>query len=126
MENIKFNKVSCLIIIAFLISTCAGNKSAVTAHFPDAMLPHVKEQYKVQWEKGKILYELNCAKCHTIKEKKRVIIPDFREEQLKGYELRITNAKHEASLPDTLVTEEELGLIMTFLRYKKPNETAKK
>lgn len=122
MESIKFIKLGVFLIVAFLVTKCVGNKNTLTAEFPEAMLPHVKEQYKTQWEKGKILYELNCAKCHTIKDKKKVIIPDFKEEQLKGYELRITNAKHEANLPDSLVTEEELGQIMTFLRYKKRNE----
>lgn len=108
-------------ISALLILTMCTAKRKVAYELPDAMLPHVKVQYAQQCEKGQILYDLNCAKCHSTKVKGKLIIPDFKEEQLKGYELRITNARHESSLPDSLVTEEELGLIMTFLRYKKKN-----
>jgi len=49
------------------------------------------------------------------------VIPDFKPEQLTGYTLRVANAQHEKNMPDTLVTEEELSIIMTFLGYKKKN-----
>jgi hypothetical protein len=48
-------------------------------------------------------------------------VPDFSEDQLRGYELRLTNKKHQAELTDSIVSEEELGVIMTFLRYKTRN-----
>jgi hypothetical protein len=51
-----------------------------------------------------------------------VIVPDFTMDQLKGYELRVTNPEHEGAIPETTVTAEELGLIMTFLAYKKHNK----
>lgn len=120
MENTKL-KLAGTIFLAFLTLTMCKTKQEVSYEFPDAMLPHVKEQYKAQWERGKILWDQNCSRCHNTKVKGKVIIPDFREDQLKGYELRITNARHESELTDSLVTEEELGVIMTFLRYKKKN-----
>lgn len=64
---------------------------------------------------------MNCSQCHSKKTKKGELIPDFKEDQLRGYELRIVNQSHESALPDEQVTEEELGLIMTFLRYKRKN-----
>jgi hypothetical protein len=99
-------------------------KYEVKYDFPKEMLPHVKEQYSAQCEKGKILWDMNCARCHNTTVKKKVIVPDFKEAQLRGYELRVANAKHESNLPDSLVTEEELSIIMTFLRYKKRNDPA--
>ncbi|MCR6642935.1 MAG: cytochrome c [Sporocytophaga sp.] len=95
----------------------------VTYNLPEAMLPHVKQEYLSRCEKGKILYNINCAGCHNTKVKGRMVIPDFTPEQLKGYELRITNAKHSETLTDTNVTEEELGVIMTFLTYKNRNNS---
>ncbi len=95
----------------------------VTYHLPEAMLPHVKKEYLSRCEKGKILYDINCAGCHNTKVKGRIVIPDFTPEQLKGYELRVTNARHLESLTDTSVSEEELGVIMTFLTYKKKNSS---
>jgi len=51
-----------------------------------------------------------------------MIVPDFKPEQLRGYELRVANKLHETNMPDSLVSEEELGIIMTFLTYKKKNK----
>lgn len=49
----------------------------------------------------------------------REIIPDFSDEQLQGYALRIANKQHENNLPDDLVSEVDFGDIMLFLKYKK-------
>ncbi|MGE0566549.1 MAG: cytochrome c [Bacteroidia bacterium] len=118
MESIKSLSVIVVFVIVTLVG-CFSSREYVVSNFPEAMLPHVKEQYKIQWDKGKILYENNCSGCHTTSKGKKKYVPDFLEDQLRGYELRITNKRHEASLPDSLITEEELGLVMTFLRYKK-------
>ncbi|MCB0397509.1 MAG: hypothetical protein KDD36_12695 [Flavobacteriales bacterium] len=58
----------------------------------------------------------------TSYEGRKKIVTDFDESQLVGYELRISNARHEENLPDSTVTEEDLTLIMTFLRYKERNK----
>lgn len=109
-----------VIVLLFLLSECVSEKK-VEYDFPQAMLPHVKTEYTKQCDKGQILYNINCAKCHTTKSHGHRIIPDFRSDQLKGYELRLTNQKHESNLTDSSVTAEELSLIMTFLNYKKRN-----
>jgi mono/diheme cytochrome c family protein len=93
----------------------------VTHDFPAEMKPEVKAQYIVLWEKGKVLFDLNCAKCHMVKRGKKVLYPDFSPGQIKGYEIRVQNAKHEEALPEENVTPEELGLISTFLTYKTRN-----
>jgi len=114
-------KLSVLSIsVSALIISCAVQKT-IEPEFPEAMLPHVKAEYAVRYDKGQILYNMNCARCHTTKQGRKISVPDFRPDQLKGYELRIANAQHESNMPDTLVTEEELGIIMTFLMYKKKN-----
>lgn len=99
---------------------CTAQKE-LAYELPAEMLPHVKVEYDKRCAKGKILYDMNCARCHNTKVKRKEIIPDFKPEQLTGYTLRVSNAQHESSMPDTLVTEEELGIIMTFLNYKKKN-----
>jgi len=108
--------------IAFLLLVVAcTTKKKVAYEFPIEMKSNVQQQYAVLCEKGQVLYSINCAKCHNTG-KHQQIIPDFKPEQLVGYTLRITNSKHENNLTDTLITEEELGLIMTFLSYKKKNK----
>ncbi len=111
----------CFCIGLIVILSCCAVQKKVEYEFPVEMLPHVKEAYKLQCDKGQILYNINCASCHTQKKGRKLILPTFKESQLKGYELRVANAKHESSLPDEKVSEEELALIMSFLRYKKPS-----
>ncbi len=117
----KYFKI-CICCLVFLgLFQCQSQKKA-EYELPDAMLPHVKVFYSSQCEKGKILYDLNCAKCHTQKIHGKKVIPDFSPAQLTGYTLRVANAQHEKNMPDSIVTEEELGIIMTFLSYKKKNK----
>jgi cytochrome c len=108
------------------IQCFAQKKSKVVYEFPPQMSPAVQAEYTKLCDKGKILYDLNCARCHNTQVKGKEVIPDFSQEKLIGYELRVSNQQHEADMPDTKVTAEELGLITTFLTYKKKNEPADK
>lgn len=110
--------ITTLLAITFaMISLAQRNK--VTYDFPPEMTGTIREEFIKRWETGKTLYEINCAKCHNTKKKRKTIIPDFKPEQLTGYALRVKNAQHEANMPDNQVSPEELGLIVTFLVYKK-------
>jgi hypothetical protein len=113
-----------LTFVFAVLYNCTSQKKA-EYDFPPQMLPHVQKAFKAQCDKGQTLYNLNCAKCHNYKVKGRTTIPDFRIEKLVGYTLRITNAKHKSELRDSSITTEELGLIMTFLTYKKKNPPKK-
>jgi hypothetical protein len=48
------------------------------------MLPEVKTDYQKVYDKGQILFSINCAKCHNTVEQKKDILPEFSPEQLKG------------------------------------------
>lgn len=102
-------------IMAISLLACQSQKQF---EFPAAMLPHVKAENQQRCEKGFRLYNLNCASCHNLQKGKKTIIPDFTEDQVLGYTIRVSNAQHEKSMPDTIVTEEELVLISNFLNYK--------
>jgi hypothetical protein len=109
---------------AVFIIACQAQKKA-QYEFPEGMLPHVREEYAKRCDQGQILYNINCGKCHNTRVNGRTVIPDFNPEQLTGYTLRVSNANHESSMPDSLVSEEELVIIMTFLNYKKKNPPAR-
>jgi hypothetical protein len=111
--------ISILLMISLI--ACATQQKVVY-DFPDAMLPNVKVEFAKQCDKGKILYDINCARCHNQKVGRKTIIPDFKPEQLTGYVLREANVTHVNNLPEDSVTAEDLGLIMTFLTYKKKNK----
>ncbi len=104
--------------ITLLFMACISSKKAAL-EFPDAMLPEVQADYRKTCERGYALYKLSCAKCHSSKKLGREIIPDFSDEQLQGYALRIANKQHENNLPDSLISEIDFGDIMLFLKYKK-------
>ena len=108
-------------IVSLIFLVCCAVQKTVTIDLPTEMLPHVKTHYQAECARGQVLYDLNCGKCHTTYVKRKKIVPDFSEDQLRGYELRLTNKKHQAELTDSVVSEEELGVIMTFLRYKTRN-----
>lgn len=111
-----------LIGLLFVVSnTCLGQKK-IPYEFPAAMKEPVRLEYEKLADKGQVLWNINCASCHNKKVRGKAIVPDFLPEQLKGYELRVLNPQHESGIPETSVTPEELGLIMTFLSYKKKNK----
>lgn len=116
-------RILTIILVSLCINACCyGQKNKLTYEFPAEMAEPVRAEYVKQWEKGKVLYEINCAKCHNTKVKRREQVPDFNQEQLIGYELRVKNPQHESDMQETAVSPEELGLIMTFLTYKKKNK----
>lgn len=115
------------IVIALCLLSLEGlAQKKAKYEFPDAMSETIRADYTKICDKGQVLYNINCAKCHNITVKKKELIPDFTQEQLKGYELRVLNPKHEDALPETNITPEELGLICTFLLYKQKNPPEKK
>ena len=119
-------KILSLVAGVLLLAACVSQQQATVIYsFPEAMTEPVRMEFTKVCEKGKVLYDINCAGCHNIKKGKRQLIPDFTPEQLKGYELRVTNAQHEENMPDEKVTAEELSLISTFLLYKKKNNPSR-
>lgn len=108
---------SICLFVSFLLA-CSHQKK-MTYEFPAAMSATTQAGFTVICNKGKVLYDINCAHCHNMKVKGKNVIPDFTEEQLHAYELRVLNPQHENAMADTKVNAEELGNICFFLTYKK-------
>lgn len=109
----------------FFFTVIAQTKAVTDYEFPDAMSKDVQKEYLKEFNKGKILYQINCGKCHNKTIKGKVIIPDFTPEQVANYELRIANPKHQADLIEDKILPEELGQITIFFTYKKKQATGK-
>ncbi len=112
-----------LIVTAIILMSaehCLAQKK-VSYEFPAAMSEPVRKEYVKLADKGQVLYNINCARCHNVEVKRKLVIPDFTREQMIAYEIRVSNPKHESEIPETVLTAEELGLITTFLEYKKKN-----
>lgn len=112
-----------LILISLVtVVACATQKKTIVYEFPPAMSASVKAQYLEMCQKGAALYDRHCSGCHNIRVKGKTIIPDFTEEKMNGYAIRVANRTHEENMPDSLVSVEDLGLISTFFLYKKKNK----
>src|SRR5690349_15451137 len=107
------------VTVTVCLAACKTQQQKAVYEFPAAMSETTKAGFTQLCEKGRVLYDINCATCHNVKVKGRPVIPDFTQEQLHEYELRISNPQHESKIPDTKVTTEELGNICFFLTYKK-------
>ena len=114
MNYRTYTAVSLLLIAA----SCASRRDLIRYSFPAEMSETVRDQYLRDWQKGKALYQENCARCHNTKKGRRQHIPIFPADKLAGYGIRLDNPDHERSLPETRVTTDELVSIITFLSYK--------
>ena len=116
-----YKSIVVFFVSLIVISACTSQKK-VTYVFPDAMSKSTQEEYERLSEKGRVLYEINCASCHTKKVKGKMVIPDFTEEQMGAYSIRIANEIHEDKVSEARVSAEELNLITYFFTYKKKNK----
>ena len=108
-------------VLGFVLWECTSPKKLEKSEyeFPSVMKDYVKKDFLRQCLKGEVLYDINCAKCHTVKVKRKMVIPDFTSDQLNSYDMRMANKEHQTNLQGTQVTTEELGYIISFLSYKK-------
>lgn len=113
----KTKSITLILLTSIMIIACSTPKKVVYI-FPTEMSPTVQVSYTEICDKGKILYDQNCAKCHTTKKGGKELIPDFTPEQLESYQIRVANQIHEPLMNDEQLPAEELGHIMTFLTYK--------
>ncbi len=107
------------IIITGLIG-CVTQAKIQYYDFPSDIAEEAKVANAKMLEKGRILYNVNCATCHNKKIKNRIYLPDFSSEQLDSYIIRIKNEVHVKTLPESKITIAEIEAIQFFFNYKKP------
>lgn len=120
----KLRYIAALAALGTMGACLTQKQPKVSYEFPEEMLPAVKESYIQMWEKGRILYDVNCSRCHNQKVKGKMIIPEFTEEMLAAYEVRLADPEHEMAVSDTRVNTEELNLITIFLTFRKHDSVA--
>jgi hypothetical protein len=119
MKNI-ITVILIAIIVLFFIS-CVTPAKIEYFDFPSDIAEEAKIANAKMIERGKILYNINCSKCHNKKEKRKIILPDFTYDQLESYTIRIKNETHVNTLPESRISAEELQAIQFFFSYKKPS-----
>jgi hypothetical protein len=112
--------ITILLIFQFaFIFKLAAQKNAEYDMPEDSTAESSKKEFIKHFKQGKILYNISCAQCHTVKDGRKEIIPDFSVPQLMDYEMRFYYPEHQERLTDTKITDEEMNKIILFLRCKK-------
>lgn len=113
-------KLRLSVILLLLFASIFACKTPKQAYYelPAEMLEPVKIEYAKICDKGRALYEITCAGCHTTKKHGKEIIPDFTPVQLEAYQIRAANPTHETRVSEEQVSAEELSYILTYLSYK--------
>ncbi len=109
------------IVIIGLIA-CVTQAKVQYYNFPSDIAEEAKIANTKMLQKGNVLYNINCAKCHNKKIKGKIYIPDFTRDELDSYIIRIKNEIHVSAIPEKKVTTEELEAIQFFFSYKKPGQ----
>ena len=125
-SHMKYLLILVAAFVGIICSECTTTKPKentpkVAFDFPDNMTltDAEKIEFAKKIEKGKVLYELTCAKCHNTIVNGVSTIPDFSLPQLMDYEMRIQYPSHQDRLSEANVSVDELDMIVLFLRYRK-------
>ncbi|MES2656584.1 MAG: hypothetical protein V4620_13400 [Bacteroidota bacterium] len=78
-----------------------------------------KAEFISFYEKGIIVYNTICAKCHNKIVNGEAVVPDFSLPQLMDYEVRIQYPSHGDHLKESNLSALELDYVVHYLRYKK-------
>ncbi len=77
-------------------------------------------------DKGRVLYDLNCAKCHNKTVKGKSVIPEFTVARLEAYKILFMNPEHQKNIAPNKMSMDELLDVTTFLTYRTKPKTSKK
>jgi hypothetical protein len=97
-------------------------KREINYTFPDdslKMSDSAKTEFVKNFDKGQILYNIVCAKCHNKVVDGKEVVPDFSLPQLMDYEMRVQYPSHEGRLTEANLSVLELDHVVDYLRYKK-------
>jgi len=84
-----------------------------------SMSDSAKKEFVMNFDKGQIIYNIVCAKCHNKLVDGVEVVPDFSLPQLMDYEMRIEYPAHQERLTEANLSALELDHVVDYLRYKK-------
>jgi hypothetical protein len=111
-----------LIIFAALFCSvliCCKTKKKVEYDIPS----HYGKQARanaIDWfQKGEILYKVNCAKCHGIYKKGKESVPNFTKTQIDNYNAMYIRGDPKNHSVAAKLSQDQMYYILTFLRLRK-------
>jgi mono/diheme cytochrome c family protein len=74
----------------------------------------------IDWfEKGEILYKVNCASCHGIYKKGKESVPNFTKTQIDNYNAMYIKGDPKNHSVAQKLSQDQMYYILTFLRLRK-------
>ncbi len=105
-------------IISLAVIQCATKKQTeydIPSHYTEQA-----RENAIDWfEKGKILYKINCAGCHGIYNKGKDSIPNFTKTQIDNYNAMYIKGDPKNHSVASKLSPEQLYYILTFLRLRR-------
>ena len=112
-----------LLLAGMLFSQCA-NKYKLVYNIPDATPDAEREALMETINKGKKLFKANCAECHGVFNKGKDNVPNFTNAQINNYSARVLRRDPKIHGAVLKMSAEQMNDVLTFLRYKKPENSA--
>ena len=109
-----------LILLAGILFVRCSSRHKITYNIPEGITPAAKEKLMVAINEGKELYKANCTQCHGVFTKGKDKIPDFTNTQIDNYSTRYIKRDPKNHAAAIKMSPQQLNEILTFLRYKNP------
>jgi hypothetical protein len=103
---------------SWLFMECGSSKK-VEYDIPDHYTEQARENAIAWFEKGKILYKVDCASCHGIYNKGKDSVPNFTKTQIDNYNAMYIKGDPKNHSVAANLSPEQLYYILTFLRLRK-------
>lgn len=120
-KNFKCMKLVFMIrglLICILFLDCGSSKK-VEYDIPAHYTAQARENAIAWFEKGKILYKIDCASCHGIYRKGKDSVPNFTKTQIDNYNAMYIKGDPKNHSVAANLSPEQLSYILTFLRLRK-------
>jgi mono/diheme cytochrome c family protein len=114
----KYRLVIWVVLLMLLFTYCATKKK-VEYDIPSHYGPQARANAIDWFEKGKILYKVDCAGCHGIYKKGKDSVPNFTKTQIDNYNAMYIKGDPRNHSVASKLSPEQLYYILTFLRLRK-------
>jgi mono/diheme cytochrome c family protein len=111
-----------IVIFVFLGSILfiqCGSQKKVEYDIPSHYGKEARENAIDWFEKGKILYKVDCAGCHGIYKKGKDSVPNFTKTQIDNYNAMYIKGDPKNHSVASKLSPDQLYYILTFLRLRK-------
>jgi hypothetical protein len=114
----KYLALICVFVSLFIFIQCSSKKK-VEYDIPSHYGKEARENAIDWFEKGKILYKIDCAGCHGIYKKGKDSVPNFTKTQIDNYNAMYIKGDPRNHSVASKLSPDQLYYILTFLRLRK-------